>query len=75
MTWSAPSPARAAGVISESCSYKILIAFAQRILYYLKDEEKMVRQRAAEALRKITGVGLGEDYDKWKQWYESTKAE
>ena len=38
----------------------------------LKDGNECVRRHAAGALKKMTGQDFGEDYDKWKTWYEKS---
>jgi predicted GNAT superfamily acetyltransferase len=37
----------------------------------LIDQEEMIREAAAKALGDITGKDFGQDYDKWKKWWES----
>jgi HEAT repeat protein len=39
----------------------------------LQDEDAQVRDRAAEALQKITGKDFGKDADKWRQWQKEGK--
>jgi HEAT repeat protein len=39
----------------------------------LKDKDGWVRFDAEWALETITGQDFGEDYDKWKEWYEESR--
>ena len=39
----------------------------------LKDNTVWVCRGAAEALKKITRQDFGEDYEKWKEWYDKNK--
>jgi len=41
----------------------------------LKDRDKSVRRNAALALRKITGQDFGEDYKKWKKWWQENRTD
>ncbi|MBI5238525.1 MAG: HEAT repeat domain-containing protein [Deltaproteobacteria bacterium] len=39
----------------------------------LKDRDSVIRWKAAEALKAITGKEFGEDQQKWKDWWEGQK--
>jgi HEAT repeat protein len=39
----------------------------------LQDPHEAVRREAAGALKTITGQDFGQDYDRWKQWWEGQK--
>lgn len=45
------------------------------IIPMLKDEDKMVRLRATEALAYLTDEDFGENIGKWQQWWKKNKPE
>jgi HEAT repeat protein len=45
----------------------------QYLINALQDEDCRVYEHVADALEKITGQNFGEDYLKWREWYEKSK--
>jgi HEAT repeat protein len=43
------------------------------LIELLKHEEYIVQRDAVHLLKKITKQDFGEDYDKWKEWYEESR--
>ena len=39
----------------------------------LQDDQEFVKVTAGIALKRITGQDFGQDYEKWKAWYEQSK--
>jgi HEAT repeat protein len=64
---------RAAIALGKIGDGKAVAEAVTSLIGLLKSEERWERRDAARALKNITGQDFGEDYKKWKKWYEENK--